>query len=241
MKDDDLIANTEHYVKRAFDGKEGNMIIAHDFKHVDRVRNWALYIARSEGFRDLQLVEVAALLHDIGLPHIDKESERSKHGEVGAEIADRFLRENSILTEEQIGRITLAIRYHSSPPSLADDIVRISGERGKLVEIIRDADTLDAIGAVGLMRAFTSKYLLPQYDPNNIRGETWELPPAGFTERLSKGLGVGKHIIDQINFQISYYRNLRTKTGRQLAEPLVQFMKDFVLQLEDEIRNADFK
>jgi len=235
MRDHDLISKIEHYVKQALDGAEGNLIIAHDFKHVDRVRKWALHIAKGESFEDLQVVEVAALLHDIGLPHIDKESERGKHGEVGAEIAGKFLRESSTLTKEQIEQVTLAIRYHSVRPSVRADIIKTIGEKGKLMEIISDADMMDALGAVGLMRAFTSKYFLPEYDPDNVKGETWELPPSGFTERLSKGLGIGKHIIDQINFQTNYYGSLRTKTAKQLAEPLIQFMKDFVLQLEHEI------
>jgi putative nucleotidyltransferase with HDIG domain len=210
-------------------------MIAHDFKHVDRVRKWALLIAEGESYKDLQVFEVAALLHDIGLPHTNKESERGKHGEVGAEIAGEFLRENSTLTKESIEQITSAIRYHSSPPSLADEVIRSIVAGGRLIEIIRDADTMDALGAVGLIMAFTSKYFLPEYDPRNIRGETWELSSDGFTERMSSGPGIGEHIIDQMNFQISYFENLHTNTGRRLVKPLVRFMKDFVLQLEDEI------
>ena len=103
--------------------------------------------------------------------------------------------------------------------------------------IIRDADALDALGSVGIMRAFTSKYFLPEYDPNNIRGETWGLSSEEFRESFGEGLGVVKYIIDQINQQIRYYDNLHTRTARQIAKPFVKFMKDFVLQLELEIGN----
>ncbi len=234
MRNHDLIAEAESYVREALDGKEGDLIIAHGFSHIDRVRNWALCIAEGESFNDIQIVEIAALLHDIGLPYTDK-SERGNHGEVGAEIAGKFLRESSTLTKEQIEQVTSAIRYHSVRPSVRADIIKTIGEVGKLMEIISDADMMDALGAAGLMRAFTSKYFLPEYDSDNVKGETWELPPSGFRERLSKGLGIGKHIIDQINFQTNYYSSLRTKTAKQLAEPLVQYMKSFVLQLEREI------
>ena len=44
-----------------------------------------------------------------------------------------------------------------------------------------------------------------------------------------------KTIIDQINLQIHYYDNLTTGTAKRLAEPLVKYMKDFILQLESEI------
>ena len=239
ISDNDLIIRTENYVKQAFIGKEGHLLIAHDFKHVNRVRNWALHIAQREGFGDLQAVEVAALLHDIGLPYVDKESERGKHGEVGAEIASRFLRENSALTEEQITQITSAIKYHGSRPSLVADLIRTLGEKGKLIEIIRDADTMDALGAVGLMRAFTSKYFLPEYNPLNIKGDAWGLSSVEFRARFgidsSKGLAPVDTIIDQVNQQIRHYDNLHTRTARKLGEPLVQFMKDFVLQLEREV------
>jgi len=173
------------------------------------------------------------------LPYIDDEGERGKHGEVGAEIAGEFLRENYTPTKEQIEQITSAIRYHSLKPSVRADIIRTAGEKGALTEIISDADMMDALGAVGLMRAFTSKYFLPEYDPNNIKGEAWGLPSSGFSERLSEVGGIRKHIIDQVNFQISYHRSLRTKTARRLAEPLVQFMKDFIIQLEDEISHCN--
>lgn len=237
-RDNDLITRIENYVEEAMVSKEGHLLIAHDFKHVDRVRNWSLRIAEGEGFSDLQVVQVAALLHDIGLSYIYEESERGKHGQVGAEIADRFLNESTALSKDQVEQTTLAIRYHSSRPSLVADLLSSIGERGKLIEIIRDADTMDAIGAVGLMRAFTSKYSLPEYEPDNSKGETWGLSSDGFTERLEKGVGIGKCIVDQVNFQISLYENLQTKTAKQLARPLVEFMSNYVLQLEHEIKSS---
>jgi HD superfamily phosphodiesterase len=232
---DDLIKKTEDYVKKAFDGKEGHLLIAHGFEHVNRVRNWALLIAKGDGFEDLLLVHLAALLHDICFPYIEKDGERIEHAQAGAEVADMFLRQNSDLKEGQIKQIVSAIRYHSSKPSVVEDFVRNIGEEGRLTFIIRDADSMDAIGAVGLMRAFGSRYFLPEYDPDNVKGVTWRLSADGFTERFETGLGVGKYSIDQVNWQISYPQKMHTKTARQLAEPLVKFMEDFVLQLEHEI------
>lgn len=228
----DIIKAVEDYVRRAMTG-----VVAHDFKHVDRVRRWALQIAKEEGFEDLEMVEIAALLHDIGLPQVDEDSERSRHGSLGAEIAESFLKENTTIAEEQIEQITLAIRHHCSPPSLVADLLRTIGEKGRLIAIIRDADTMDAIGAVGLMRAFTSKAAKPEYDPENFKGDTWGLSGIEFDERFAQGLGIGETIIDQINFQISYYDNLNTGTARRLAKPLVDFMKEYVVQLKHEIND----
>jgi len=216
-----VVQQVEDYVKQVMKEVAGH----HDFKHVDRVRDRALQIAKSEGFGDLELVEVTALLHDIGLAYV---KERKTHSQVGSEIADKFLRENNLLTEEKIGKITDAIKYHSS----------IRDGSGKLFEILRDADVLDALGAVGIMRAFTSKSYKPEYNPENIKGENWGLSGRSYDKLFKKGLEAGNNIIDQINLQISYYDNLATETARQLAKPLVEFMKNYVTQLEHEIKLA---
>jgi uncharacterized protein len=200
--------------------------IAHDFKHVDRVRGWALRIARNEGLEDLVLVEAAALLHDIGLACVEVE-QRGQHAQVGAEIATRFLHERHLFADEEIEAVADAIRCHSSP----------SGG-GVLGEVLRDADKLDALGAVGLMRAFTSKYAKPEYDSHNVKGDTWEMAMTGFESRFAKGKGIGGHIVDQVNFQISFYGELHTETARQIGKPLVDFMKAYVVQLDTEINAA---
>jgi putative nucleotidyltransferase with HDIG domain len=226
------IQRIEDYVRSTMTGA-----VAHDFKHVDRVRRWALRIAGEEGFEDLEVIEIAALLHDIGLPYVDEKSERYRHGRIGAEIAGRFLKENLSLTEEQINQITLAIRYHCSPPSLVADLLGTIGEKGRLTGIIRDAEMMDALGAVGLMRVFTSKAPMPEYDPGNVKSNTWGLSSGEFDERFAKRRGIGDTIIDQINFQISLYDNLNTGTARRLAKPLVEYMKEYIVQLEREINS----
>ena len=191
---------------------KGGLLTAHDLNHVDRVLYWAVWIAREESFRNLDIVEVTALLHDIGFLGINVESDRNKHGEIGAEIASRFLTGNSSLTNVQIEQIAIAIRYHNVPPSRAATLLLTLGKRGELVEIIRDADILDALGAVGIMRAFTSKSHLEEYDPGNVKGETWGLTTGYFlTKKASKGIGFPQYIMDQINWQMTYPRNLHTR------------------------------
>ena len=198
--------------------------VAHDFKHVDRVRNWALQIAREEGYENKEVVEVTALLHDIGLANTEK---RKGHGEIGAEMAAKYLRENRFFPDETIDEIAEAIRYHSS---LKDG--------GELLAILKDADMLDALGAMGIMRAFTSKSWKPEYEEGSVKGVTWGFPARAFSERIDNEGEVGDYIIDQVNFQISYYENLKTETAKRLAKPLVKFMKDYVLQLEGEVEGG---
>ena len=224
------IQQIESYVRRSMSTVAApDLRIAHDFKHVDRVRGWALCIASSEAIQDLELVEATALLHDIGLTRVEVE-QRSQHAQVGAEIAAQFLREHQLFSEEEIGIITDAIRCHSSPC-----------DGGALGEILRDADKLDALGAVGIMRAFTSKYAKPEYTPQDVKGDTWETTMGGFEERFAEGKGIGNHIIDQVNFQISFYGELHTETAKQIGKPLVEFIKAYVIQLDSEINAAQMR
>jgi len=214
------IPRIEEFVRQSL-GDVREHQIAHDFKHVDRVRNWALKLARSEGVEELALVEACALLHDVGLAHVER---REQHANVGARIASAFLHENKLFSENEIVAIADAIRHHSSPRG-----------GGRLGAILRDADKLDALGAVGLMRAFTSKNKLVEYEPQCIKSITWQLSMRDFEERFASGVGIGHTIVDQINFQISFLGALETKAASEIAEPLAAFMRTFVRQLEAEI------
>jgi uncharacterized protein len=223
----EVIQRIESYVRASMEKVAApELRIGHGFDHVDRVRGWALRIARGEGVEDLAAVEAAALLHDIGLTRVAVDA-RGRHGQVGAEIAGRYLREAHRFEKETQARITEAIRYHNAPDG-----------GGPLGALLRDADKLDALGAVGIMRAFTSKYRLPAFPRDNVKGETWALPMAGFEARFAAGAGIGATIVDQVNFQISFYDELATETARQLGEPLVALMRAYVMQLESEVDAA---
>ncbi|HRQ41632.1 MAG TPA: HD domain-containing protein [Chloroflexota bacterium] len=199
--------------------------IAHDYKHVDRVRRWALRIAEAEGYQHLDQVQAAALLHDIGLLH-----GRAGHGPRGAEMAAQFLRENALFSAPEIVEITGAIRNHTS----------LDGD-GTLALILRDADILDLLGPVGIMRAFTSKAAQPEYLPDNVKGDTWGITAVAVTERFTAGQGIGPTIVDHLNFQISCYENLRTPSAREWARPLQAYMQSFLCELENQILRMSFR
>lgn len=57
-----------------------------------------------------------------------------------------------------------------------------------------------------------------------------------FDERLDRGVAFGDNIADYMNFQISCYEIMATNTGKAIAKPLLTFTRDFILQLEAEIR-----
>src|SRR5258708_30239071 len=113
--------------------------LAHDYKHVDRVRHWALRIAQAEGYANSDQAAAAALLHDIGL----SSAGRQNHAALGAELAQSFLKTAQLFSDSEMADIVDAIRWHSSLPG-----------GGPLLLILRHADTLDLLGPVAFMRAF---------------------------------------------------------------------------------------
>ncbi len=194
--------------------------IAHDLPHVRRVYANALRLAQAEGYPHQDRVAAAALLHDIGLPVVDK---RGDHPRVGAELAVQFLQENKLFAPDEIAEICEAIVHHG----------RLDGDT-PLIHILRDADTFELLGTVGLMRAFTSKAHKPVYLPEYPRGETWGLTAAEFTQRFQAGLGMGPTILDQLNFQLSCYENLSTKTAKEWGRPLRDTLRQFIIQFAEE-------
>ncbi len=234
----DLILHTEAYVRKLMDGNPSNALIAHDFRHVDRVRNWALFIAGQEGYDNLEIIEITALLHDIGLTETAT-NERKNHGPIGANLSAEFLHRYPNLDKENVELICDAIRFHSRSPAIVNEHFAALKDKGGLLKILRDADNLDAFGAVGLLRAFMSHYHLPEYTPGNIVGDGRGISMKAFEKQSGtsqdKGLAPVNTVIDQVIQQIGYYRYLHTGSARQIAGPLVAYMKNFILQLEKEV------
>ncbi len=117
---------------------------AHDFDHIIRVYNNAKRLARMERTNP-RLVLVAALLHDI-VSH-PKSDPRSKHSSVESAVKARKILSKYNYMQDEIKVISDAIQDHSfSRDTIPETLV------GK---ILQDADRLDAIGAIGIARAFS--------------------------------------------------------------------------------------
>lgn len=119
------------------DGEKG-----HDWWHVYRVWQTARLIARSEP-ADLLVVELAALLHDI--------ADAKFHGgdeEVGPQKAENFLKELEV--EPPVREHVVEIIRHISFKGGNQPVTFTSPE----LQVVQDADRLDAMGAIGIARAF---------------------------------------------------------------------------------------
>ena len=134
-----MIQETIHFVKEALSGAEGG----HDWYHIERVWNTSRYIREQEQSGDLLTIELAALLHDISDAKFNGGDDRK-----GARMAGEFLR-NQGLDKERLEHIQSIISHISFKGGFGQD--QISSME---FQIVQDADRLDAMGAIGIARAF---------------------------------------------------------------------------------------
>ena len=184
--------------------------IAHDEKHALRVAALAKHIAEHENYSTKE-AEVAGLLHDVGRT---VQKEEKNHGPAGVPLATTLLDTYTDFDAAAKKRILAAVHDHSQLKT-----------EGALTHIVQDADMLDGLGAIGIMRAYTSKSHLPDYDPQNI------VPTKGQRDTF---------IHDQIAFQMEWLDFMHTPTSRQIAQKRYDFMLEFLQTLEQEAQGKDW-
>lgn len=135
----EILEQTIAFVKKTLAGAEAG----HDWFHIERVYKNALLINQAEKGDEL-IVALAALLHDIADPKFNDGDE-----EIGPKMAGDFLTELG-LSPAQILHVQQIIRNLSYKASLGTITFQ-----SRELDIVQDADRLDAIGAIGIARAFT--------------------------------------------------------------------------------------
>ena len=180
----------------------------HDADHTMRVYRLALTLAREEG-ADLFVTGLAALLHDVDDVKLSPETAENKDRAVS------FLRKQG-LSEETIRAV---VRIIGEVSFLGTDSVVPSTPEGRCVQ---DADRLDAIGAIGIARAFAfgGSRGRVMYDP--------DLPPC-----LSMDASrYRSHVSTTLNHfyeKLLLLRDMMTTVpGRRLAEERHRYMEGFV-------------
>jgi uncharacterized protein len=133
------IQQTIEFVKKELQNAEAG----HDWWHIERVHKSAKAIAKEENV-DLDIVEFAALLHDIADAKFNDGDE-----EIGPQKAGEFLKSINV-NEKIIIHVQQIIRNMSFKSSLGE----INFTSPEML-VVQDADRLDAIGAIGIARAFT--------------------------------------------------------------------------------------
>jgi uncharacterized protein len=134
-----IIDRTIQFVKETLANAEAG----HDWFHIDRVYKNAVAINKIEQADDL-VVALAALLHDIADAKFNNGDE-----EIGPRVAGEFLSTLEIAPQiiEHVQQIIRNLSYKSS--------LGLITFQSKELDVVQDADRLDAIGAIGIARAFT--------------------------------------------------------------------------------------
>jgi uncharacterized protein len=212
MDNEAIIRKTVDFVKASLSDAEGG----HDWWHIYRVWKTSVHIAQSEDV-DMFVVELGALLHDI--------ADSKFHGgdeEIGPRKAQEFLR--LLLVKEDV-------IIH-----VGNIIANISFKGGKLpqkfkspeLDVIQDADRLDALGAIGIARTFNygghkgTTIYNPDIKPNlNLSKEEYKNSDAPTLNHFYEKLLLLKNLMN-------------TPTGRKMAEERHAFMLTYLDQFYKE-------
>lgn len=214
MNENKIISDTINFVKKKLVAAEGG----HDWYHTERVLNNAKLIAKTEK-ADNFIVALGALLHDIADAKFHEGDET-----IGPKIAREFLFEKNVDTSiiEHVVKIIENISFKSSLSEKPTKFTSIE------LEIVQDADRLDAIGAIGIARCFNyggfknREIYNPEIKPNlNMTKEEYKKSTAPTINHFYEKLLLLK---DKMN----------TKTGRKLAEKRHVFMEKFLNQFYKE-------
>lgn len=214
MTTTEYVEKTIVFVKETLQGAEGG----HDWFHIQRVFNNTLAIAKEESV-DILVASLAALLHDIADAKFHDGDER-----LGPQKARDFLKSIEV-DEKVVSHVVAIIENISFKNSLETKKEKFNS---KELQVVQDADRLDAIGAIGIARAFNyggfkNRVLYdPDTPPNlNMSKEEYKKSTAPTINHFYEKLLLLK---DKMN----------TATGKRLAEQRHQFMLDYLEQFYGE-------
>lgn len=205
MTQQEILRKTRQFVKKRMSGES----TGHDWFHVERVVKNAVHIGRTESGSNLFLVELGALLHDIADSKFYPEGTDEK--EIREWLGSLDIDSSTI---DSVVHIVQAVSFKGGKNSIKPKTIE--------AQIVQDADRLDALGAIGVARAFAyggNKGRL-LYDP--------EVKPVDFSDKDD----YRKHETHTINHFYEKLLKLKdlmnTESGRQLAEKREQFTKEFL-------------
>lgn len=213
MTENELIEKTKTFVKDTLKDAEGG----HDWFHILRVYNNAEHISKGEHVNRL-VVTLSALLHDIADSKFHDGDDT-----IGPKIAREFLFKHNVdsLVIEHVVKIIANMSFSKS----LDDGEKFSS---KELDVVQDADRLDAIGAIGIARCFNYGGFKNRtiFDPNiqpkfNMTKEEYRSSTAPTINHFYEKLLLLK---DKMN----------TKTGQRIAEKRHIYMERYLEQFYKE-------
>jgi len=212
MEEQNLITRTELFVRETLQNSESG----HNWFHIERVWKNAKHIGGSENVNML-IVELAALLHDIADSKFHNGDET-----IGPRMARLFLQEQRV--DDSIIDHVIKIMENMSFRSGYDQPSFVSAE----LQVVQDADRLDAIGAIGIARAFhfggykNREIYDPAIPPDlNMTKEAYKKSTAPTINHFFEKLLLLK---DKMN----------TATGKKMAQERHIFMEKYLQQFYTE-------
>ncbi len=203
-----IIQATIAFVQKALAAAEGG----HDWFHIERVYKTALKIASQEQV-DQQIVALAALLHDIADPKFNDGDET-----IGPKITREFLTAQHV-DSKTIDHVEKIVQHMSFKNSLEPQSFN-----SLEMQVVQDADRLDAIGAIGIARCFNygGYKNRPLYDP--------DIAPVTHLSKEAYKNSKGPTINHFYEKLLKLKEGMHTKTGRQMAAGRHEFMVNFLSQ-----------
>jgi len=209
MPNHQIIEATKAFVKDELKNAEGG----HDWFHIERVYNNTLLIAKSENV-DTLVVSLAALLHDIADSKFHDGDDS-----VGPRVARNFLTEQQINTTtiEHVVKIIANMSFNKS-------LEGIAAFTSKELEVVQDADRLDAIGAIGIARCFNyggfkNRALYnPDIKPN------LKMSAAAYKKSDAPTIN---HFYEKL---LLLKDKMNTTTGKRIAQERHQYIEGFLTQ-----------
>lgn len=207
----DIFSQIKEEARRFFSTSRGS----HGWDHTERVYNLCMRIGKKEG-ADIEILKLAAILHDIGREHEDESRGKLCHAERGAILARELLGKYNI-DREKIDRVVHCIETH-----------RFRGNKTpqtREAKILFDADKLDSIGAVGIGRSFLFAgevgAKLHNKDTDIKRTRQYTEDDTAYREFLIKLRKVKDRML--------------TREGKRIAEERDRFMVGFFDRLDEEV------
>jgi uncharacterized protein len=203
-----IIDKTIHFVKEKLENAEGG----HDWFHIERVYKNSILIAQEEDC-DIMVVKLGALLHDIADSKFHDGDET-----IGPKTARAFLESENVF-EETINHVINIIENISFKGGNFEN--KFSS---KELEIVQDADRLDAIGAIGIARTFNYGGFKNRALYNPSIAPNLNMSKEEYKNSISPTLN---HFYEKL---LLLKDKMNTATGKKIALERHQYMENFLSQ-----------
>lgn len=181
----------------------------HDFSHIERTLKNANKLAKKYSNIDYDILTASCLLHDVAFPSLGSKNHNINGAKIAREVLPKFG-----FPKEKVDAICFCILNHVSQAYLVDNILTNLPIEARL---LIDADNLDALGSIGIIRAVN--FCVANNIPFYVKG---------------KKDGFNDSVYGAIQNILTWDKHFLTTEAKKLAKDRVKIMKEFLMQLDKE-------